>query len=685
MFKNLKLGVRSVLMNSIILVISFALVGAYFIHETTEMLVNDADKTVQSQALNRAKMIVLELNSLAQSLAHYVAYFSDDGFSLLQKASDQALSHNVEKLVLNKHFVREAWLVFLQNKQPIKSYTAFEEPDETVEFFHNAPLILQSPLVAQVIQDPKPIRSRVDFTPLVNGTTRFGTTIAMPIFDSKKNLVAVAGIFINMEMLQDTYFPTSTSDNGFFMGGGNRILAINRDHSLQGKTFHDVMKTREAKAIEEFREKAQENTMTHNIFYSDVLKSEAIFALYTFHPFKTIKQGHNWMIGAVISKKDLQKHIDKMRWEIVIIIAIMLALTMSAVFLYIHYSIVKRIQCVSGTLDRFFQLLSHKEVSITFHESGYHDEIGHMLASINENVLRIQTNFQSDNEILADVISVASAVEQGRITQRIHARASTPNVAKLIQTINTMIDFLEKRVGADLNHILEVVRAYQDLDFTSKLQRAKGDFEIATNQLGTEIIRMLRTSSDFAKILNDKCLGLNHSMETLVAKSTQQSAEIKHTTHSIEAITQRISDVSNKSDSMIAQSHEIKNVVEMISEIADQTNLLALNASIEAARAGEHGRGFAVVADEVRKLAERTQKSLGEIESNINVLVQSIAENSSAIKEQADAVLGINKFITQFDVNLSHNVDIANKCLLISKDIETIATDILDDTSKKKF
>ncbi len=170
---------------------------------------------------------------------------------------------------------------------------------------------------------------------------------------------------------------------------------------------------------------------------------------------------------------------------------------------------------------------------------------------------------------------------------------------------------------------------------------------------GRDLQVVLSTAIENAKHTEEELNGAEHSLEKTNQLVVTLADDISVRSHA-EA------ELADKLSSLSSDAQQVKGVLEVIGDIADQTNLLALNAAIEAARAGEHGRGFAVVADEVRKLAERTQKSLSEINATISVIVQSITDASEAISLNATEIEKLSENANTAQSEISSSVSVMN-------------------------
>ncbi len=212
--------------------------------------------------------------------------------------------------------------------------------------------------------------------------------------------------------------------------------------------------------------------------------------------------------------------------------------------------------------------------------------------------------------------------------------------------------------------------------------------EFAT--ISDSIMHRVNNSAKIIENLNDRGHDIDSTLNISLDISQSAKSSIELTKENLnktrEMLFDLVSNIENSADRESALSEKLthltseangaKDVLNVISDIADQTNLLALNAAIEAARAGEHGRGFAVVADEVRQLAERTQKSLSEINATIGVIVQSILDVSSEMNQNSENTKGLVSLSNKAQEYMSQSYEKMNDTIKAVDETSTSSIDV---------
>ena len=256
------------------------------------------------------------------------------------------------------------------------------------------------------------------------------------------------------------------------------------------------------------------------------------------------------------------------------------------------------------------------------------------------------------------------------LVQRIDTNASQ-EIMDMGESLNTLLISLQEVISTSKNSSTENAAISHELSTTAlgvgnNVENSVVIVKEATSKAKLAQNEILNAISD-AQESKEDIIKANDNLETARVDIISLDSKVRETAQVEAALAQNMETLSK-------DASEVKTVLVIIGDIADQTNLLALNAAIEAARAGEHGRGFAVVADEVRKLAERTQKTLSEINSTINIVVQSIGDassqmssNSQEIQELANIAQGVEKRINQTVEIVQQAVDASDRTV---KDFE---------------
>ncbi len=174
-----------------------------------------------------------------------------------------------------------------------------------------------------------------------------------------------------------------------------------------------------------------------------------------------------------------------------------------------------------------------------------------------------------------------------------------------------------------------------------QIDAAAGQVSAASDQVSNGAQTLSQGSIMQASSVEELAATINDISSS--AKQTASAAEqagqfVEQAGAQLGASVQHVGELNNAMEKISSSSKEISVIIATIEDIAFQTNILALNAAVEAARAGSSGKGFAVVADEVRNLASKSDAAAKATKELIERSIQAVAEGNQAVTNVTESL-----------------------------------------------
>jgi methyl-accepting chemotaxis protein len=266
------------------------------------------------------------------------------------------------------------------------------------------------------------------------------------------------------------------------------------------------------------------------------------------------------------------------------------------------------------------------------------DEIKRIAPLHNDELGALASTFNRLLDTFEELARAAAAVGRGDLNVEIERTGDLPDAFR------AMLTRLQTVVGQIRETTLELATAASELLSATETQRVLAGQQVHGVHVMTETTHALA-----------------HASTQIHAAAVAVQANAEQTLHTAASTRDRIIELD-------VQTRSVRELLELISEIADRSDLLALNGSLEAVRAGEAGRGFALVATEMRRLAERVGGTVGDIRSRIGSIEASTRETVAATEQSralaehtATAAREINHAIAQQSRNTDEAASFAKQ------------------------